>query len=296
MPGDFQGDMSLMFARYHIHYRPARAAARQFAEERPAWLLSMWSKPPAESNAGCWVRTSDQVAVGMPPRLSSKAPLAELVTAAMQKQAAAMQKQAAAMQKQAAAMQLQEPAGGTVAAAAVAAATAAPAAAPAAPAAAAASAVAAGGDSGYSIGIVDGSSSSNSSSSSISAVDAFAASLLPVRVRVQQQGKLSKEELQAVAPTIEAIPALLQGADVLAAYSGSSSSLDPELQAILAKQRQQVGAAALTLLQFVMQQCPEYLEQQQRQGAVAAVMPAVEQLLAEDGFDFLVWRYNPLVG
>jgi hypothetical protein len=108
----------------------------------------------------------------------------------------------------------------------------------------------------------------------------------------------------------KALQALLQGtaaasADVLAAHSSSSSSssssggLDSELQKIIAKQRQQVGVAMLTLQQFVMQQCPEYLDQQQQQqqqGPLADVISVVEQLLAEDGFDVLVWQYNPQVG
>jgi hypothetical protein len=105
----------------------------------------------------------------------------------------------------------------------------------------------------------------------------------------------------------KALQALLQdtaaaSADVLAAHSSSSSGsgsggLDSELQTIIAKQRQQLGVAMLTLLQFVMQQCPEYLDQQQQQqGPLADVISVVEQLLAEDGFDVLVWQYNPQVG
>jgi hypothetical protein len=73
----------------------------------------------------------------------------------------------------------------------------------------------------------DGDDGDGSISSSSNAVDAFAASLLPVLVRVQQQDKLSEDELQAVAPAIKAVAALLQGSpggfDFLLWQSGVST-------------------------------------------------------------------------
>lgn len=93
-------------------------------------------------------------------------------------------------------------------------------------------------------------------------------------------------------------PGLSACASILTATASSSSSSDPELLSILAEQRQRVGAALLTLLQYVLDRNPECLTQQQQQesGPMADVLPAVEQLLAGDGYDFLAWQYKPQVG
>jgi hypothetical protein len=82
----------------------------------------------------------------------------------------------------------------------------------------------------------------------------------------------------------------------------NSSNADPALHLILSEQRQRVGAALLALLQYVMHNNPEILTQQQQEeeedesDPMAGVLPAVEQLLAADGYDFLAWQYNPQVG
>jgi hypothetical protein len=85
-------------------------------------------------------------------------------------------------------------------------------------------------------------------------------------------------------------------------FSSSSVADSPEVAAVLAEQRSKVGAVLLKLLQYAMQYCPERLtpqqqqQQQQQAGVLDDVMPAMQQLLSEGGFDFLAWQYNPQVG
>lgn len=84
--------------------------------------------------------------------------------------------------------------------------------------------------------------------------------------------------------------------------SSSGSRTDPALDAVLASHRVQTGALLLQLLQWVLQGRPSVLHEHvltdsssEHTAWVAAAGATLQQLLADDMFDVLVWQHKPQV-